>query len=237
MIDLNSLTTNGTSSTSQTNSSSSSSSSSAGAGTMTSSDFMQLLVAQMQNQDPLNPMDSTQYASQLAQFSSLEQLQNLNSSMTQSLNANYALSQSITNSLASNLIGKYVTLGTTLQNSGQGSAEIGYNLPDNAKSAEIDIYDSNNNLVKTISNVNLTSGNHQLSWDFTDNSGNALPTGSYTIKISATSLTGNDLAATAYAAGDVSAIQFGSSGTTLVVNNAEYQLSDVSEILNSDPGD
>jgi flagellar basal-body rod modification protein FlgD len=231
---LNSLpSTNSSSGTSSSGGTLSSSS----AGGMTENDFLKLLVAQMQNQDPTNPMDSTQYASQLAQFSSLEQLQNLNTSMTQSLNANYALSQSITNSLASNLIGKYVTLGSTIQNNGQGSAEIGYNLPANAKSAEIDIYDSNNNLVKTISSVSLNQGEHKLSWNFTDNNGNSLPSGSYTIKMQATSLTGLSLSANAYAAGDVSAIKFGSSGTTLVVDNAEYQLSDVSEILTSDPNE
>ena len=56
-------------------------------------DFMKLLIEQLKNQDPMSPMDGTQFAAQLAQFSSLEQLQNLNDSMTNSINANYLLTQ------------------------------------------------------------------------------------------------------------------------------------------------
>lgn len=223
------LTTASTSSTSN----SSSSTQTTVPGALGKNDFMKLLIAQMQNQDPLNPADSSQYAAQLAQFSSLEQLQNLNDSMTQSINANITLTQSINNTLASNLIGKDVKLSTTtIQNSGQGTIQLGYNLPATGKSATISIYDQNNNLVKTLDNLPVGQGDHQLSWDFTDNNGNNVQQGNYTYKIDATDNVGKSMTtASAYISGTVDSIKFTSSGTMLVVGNTEYQLSDISEIL------
>ena len=88
-------------------------------------DFLQLLITQLKNQDPLNPTDGTEFASQLAQFSSLEQLTNLNDAIQQNMNNSYYLTQSINNSLASNLVGKNVTvLSDSITNSGQGETEL-----------------------------------------------------------------------------------------------------------------
>ena len=68
--------------------------------------FLKLMIAQLQNQDPLEPLDGTDYSAQLAQFSSLEQMQNINDTLNMSLDANYLLTQSITNTMTAGLIGK-----------------------------------------------------------------------------------------------------------------------------------
>ena len=100
-------------------------------------DFMKLMISQLQNQDPLNPMDGTAFSAQLAQFSSLEQLTNLNTYMKQSLDANATLTQSINNTLITGLIGKGVKLsGGDLKVNGQDSITLGYNLPTEAKTAQ-----------------------------------------------------------------------------------------------------
>ena len=67
-------------------------------------DFLNLMITQMKYQDPLNPMDSNEYAAQLAQFSSLEQLTNLNNSVNESIDINYLLTQSINNTILSSSI-------------------------------------------------------------------------------------------------------------------------------------
>ncbi len=237
MIDtLNSTaTTLPTAATSSTSSASSSNTTAAGSNSaLGKDDFLKLLITQMQNQDPLNPMDGTQYAAQLAQFSQLEQLQNLNNSMTQSINANLTLTQSINNTLASTLIGKDVKMGSsTVSNDGQGSIDLGYNLPSNASSVSINIYDSMGNLVKSVDNLPTSAGDNKLSWDFSDNNGNKLPEGEYTYKISAKDSSGNDITATPFTIGTITGIKFTDSGTQLIINNNAYQLSDVLEILDT----
>ena len=196
-------------------------------------DFMKLLIEQLKNQDPMSPMDGTQFAAQLAQFSSLEQLQNLNDSMTNSINANYLLTQSINNTLSSTLIGKAVKIGgSDLTYSGQDSVQLGYNLPVSASSVSVNIYDQNGTLVKTLDGTKVT-GDNKLSWDFTDNNGNKVPEGSYTFEVKAQDMAGNDVTITSYKYGVVSGVRFTSSGTKLVVDNAEYNFSDIMEVINA----
>ena len=77
-------------------------------------DFLKLMIEQMKNQDPLSPMEGTEFTAQLAQFSSLEQLSNMSDSLEQSINANYQLTQAVNNTMTAALIGKEVKLeGTT----------------------------------------------------------------------------------------------------------------------------
>lgn len=197
-------------------------------------DFMKLLIQQMKNQDPMNPMDGSQFAAQLAQFSSLEQLQNLNTSMTNSINANFMLTQSINNTLSSTLIGKAVKIGgSDLNYSGQTSVQLGYKLPVDASSVEVNIYDQNGTLVKTISDAPTGSGDNKLSWDFSDNNGNKVKEGNYTFEVKAKNMSGEDITTTSYKYGLVSGVRFTDSGTKLVVDNAEYNFSDILEVIDA----
>jgi len=205
-----------------------------GKSTLGKDDFLKLMMQQLKYQDPMNPMDGSAYASQLAQFSSLEQLQNLNDSMTSSINANYVLTQSINNTLSANLVGKEVKLsGNTITNSGQSSGEIGYTLPANAGSVTITIKDSAGKTIKTLNNCDLSKGDHKLSWDFSDNNGSKSPNGNYTYSVEAKTSDGSSLTATTFRVGKIDAIRFTDSGAKLVVNGTEYSLSDIIEIMNS----
>lgn len=205
-----------------------------GKSTLAKDDFLKLMMQQLKYQDPLSPMDGSQYAAQLAQFSSLEQLTNLNTSMDTSINANYVLTQSINNTLSATLVGKNVKLsGNSVENKGQSSGEIGYNLPANAKTATITIKNSDGVVVKTINSSELTQGDHKLSWDFSDNDGNKLPNGKYTYEVEATNSDGTALTATTFKIGKIDAIRFSDSGAVLVVDGTEYNLSDILEIVDS----
>jgi flagellar basal-body rod modification protein FlgD len=201
-------------------------------------DFLKMLLAQLQNQDPLNPMDDTEFASQLTQYSSLEQLINLNDSMDTSINADYFLSQSINNTLAATLIGKEVKLsGSTFQNNGEdANTTLGYNLSTMASSVTVKIYNENGQLVKTIENAPKSSGDNKLIWDFTDNEGNSVAQGKYTFKVEAKDSESNLISYTDFVLGNIEGVKFTSEGTMLVVNGAQYYLSDILEIYNSSEG-
>jgi len=198
-------------------------------------DFLKLMLAQLQNQDPLSPMEGTEFASQLAQFTSLEQLMNLNDSMDTSINANYFLSQSINNTLAATLIGKEVKLsGSTFQHNGQENTTLGYDLSAPAGNVTVKIYNESGQLVKTIENAPKNSGDNKLIWDFSDNEGNSVPQGKYTFKVEPKDADNNLMSYSTYVLGKIDGVKFTENGTMLVVNGAQYNLSDIMEIYNSD---
>lgn len=200
-------------------------------------DFLELMITQLKYQDPLNPMDGTEYAAQLAQFTSLEQLTNLNSSVKESIDANYILTQSINNTLSANLIGKDVKIGSQyLVNNGENNVNIGYTLPGDAKSVTIKIFDQYGNIVQTFEEKNISKGSSKLSWDFTDNDGNKLINGVYSMQISATDFNDQTMSVDSYLTGMIDGIRFGENGTTMIVNSTEYSVADILEILNPEGG-
>ena len=205
-----------------------------GGGEMDKDAFLELMIAQLQNQDPMNPMDGTEYAAQLAQFSSLEQLTNLNDSMGQSIDSNFYLTQSINNTLTATLIGNDVKLASpALNNIGQDSVEFGYKSDINMSSIKVEIYNENGALVRTMDEGNKSAGSYKLSWDFFDDNGNKLPDGKYSFKVTATDSKGENLGVETYGIGTIDGVRFGENGTTLIVGGIEYSLADVVEILNN----
>jgi flagellar basal-body rod modification protein FlgD len=197
-------------------------------------DFMKLMISQLKNQDPLNPMDGTAFSAQLAQFSSLEQLTNLNTYMKQSLDANATLTQSINNTLITGLIGKDVKLsGGNIKVNGQDSITLGYNLPVEAKTAQIKIYNESGGLVKIIDGISTSTGTNKLSWDLSDNNGNKLPNGNYKFEVDAVNFNGDNMTLDIFKIGTIDGVRFTDQGTVLLVGGAEYSLSDIAEVLNN----
>jgi len=194
-------------------------------------DFLNMLITQLKYQDPLDPMDGSQFAAQLAQFSSLEQLTNINDTLNFSIDANYYLTQSINNTLAATLIGRDVKLSRNdFKYSGQEQQTLGYNLGSNAVNVTVKIYNEGGALVKTIEDAPGAAGENKLNWDFTDNDGNTVPEGNYTFEVEA--IDGNDLSVSAdkFVLGLIEGVRFTETGTVLVVNGAEYNLADILEL-------
>lgn len=197
--------------------------------------FLKLMIAQLQNQDPLEPLDGTDYSAQLAQFSSLEQMQNINETLNRSLDANYLLSQSVNNTMTANLIGKEVKIaGNTVLNEGQSSTTFGYDLLADAQEVSIVIKDKNGAPIKNFENVNTEMGQHKLSWDFTDNEGNKVSGGEYTVEITGKSLGLNDMEIAQYFVGTIDGVRYSANGTSIVVNDLEYEVSEIFEVLGAD---
>lgn len=213
-----------------TNSSSSTSSGSS----LGKDDFMNLMIAQLKYQDPLNPMDGTEYASQLAQFSSLEQLSNMNTSLNNSLSANLQLAQSVNNTMSAALIGKEAKIDTNqFEVDKQDSINLGYNLGGNASKVTIKIYNEDGVLVNTIDDIPKTSGDHVYEWDMKNSDGSKVAEGDYYFEVEAEGYQDQTISSSAFITGLIGGIRFGSNGTTLLIDNVEYSLGDVAEILNS----
>ncbi|MDQ5985771.1 MAG: hypothetical protein CSYNP_01488 [Syntrophus sp. SKADARSKE-3] len=190
--------------------------------TLGKDDFLKMLLAQMKNQDPLNPQDGAQFASQLAQFSSLEQLQNLNASIS-----NQTLSMTtMAHTQAVSMIGKTVNIsgGNSLVAAGQ-PLDINYTLDKDAQNVVVSILDQNGNEVKTITASDQKAGQNSVKWDMSSDT-----KGSYTFKVSATDASGSDVTASTMAQGTVSAVQFKSDGIYVIVNGQELPFSDVTSV-------
>jgi flagellar basal-body rod modification protein FlgD len=143
--------------------------------------FLKLLANQLQNQDPTNPMDQKKFAADLAQFSQLEQLTNLNSKF-EKLSNNDALEMK---SLAASFLGKEVTTkGTTINLKNDGdSASIPFILEKNASKAMIRIFDQKNNLIGQIDTQALNKGSHRFTWDGVSLDGTPAVKGEYRIEV------------------------------------------------------
>ena len=188
--------------------------------------FLALLVAQLQHQDPLNPLDGTDFTAQLAQFSSLEQLFAVNESLK---GIQEALSVQ-ENGDVLDYIGKTVkaTGNTILVNDGR-VASGSYGLEDRAD-VTVSIYDSNGMEVRRLYPGRQDSGEHELSWDGRDSAGYMVEDGIYTFEIEASDKEGFTVPYNAYLTGEVTGITYESDTPYLMIGNKLVALSNIIEV-------
>lgn len=148
----------------------------------TSKNFMTMLVAQMKNQDPTNPMDSAQMTSQLAQLSTVDGINQLNTTMSSLI----ATSQSSSAFQAANLIGRNVVVPGNQMTLANGSASFGVNLPGAADSVKVTITNPAGQVVRTMDLGANTAGSVNVNWDGKDGSGTPVQNGNYTFQVNAT---------------------------------------------------
>lgn len=186
-------------------------------------DFLTLLVTQLKNQDPLNPDDPTEFTAQLAQFSSLEQLFNLNDSM-ESLSQSYATS-SKTASLET--IGKDVVYeGSTINYDGT-SQEIGYMLDGYAADVQL-VIQQNGATVRILEGTDLSEGTHFVTWDGLNEDGQQMPTGDYKVVLQASAREGESVAASPLIRSEVTGVDLeGSDGSILVTSAGEIDFTKI----------
>jgi flagellar basal-body rod modification protein FlgD len=194
-------------------------------------DFLTLLVAQLQNQDPLNPDDPTEFTAQLAQFSSLEQLFTLNESM-ENLVASNAASESLS---ALSTLGKEVTyLGDTFNYEGF-PVEVGYQLDGIATEVTLSLQ-QNGATVASLNGTDLTEGNHFISWNGLTEEGKTAPSGEYKIVISAKAVDGESVAAAPLVKSEVTGIDMDvESGGILVTQSGSINFNKIFGVYEPEP--
>ncbi|WP_103026682.1 flagellar hook assembly protein FlgD [Salinibacter altiplanensis] len=193
-------------------------------------DFLKLLTTQLKNQDPSNPMKGKEFAAQLAQFSSVEQLNNISGQIKEQGNSDGALAQSLNDSIATDLIGRRVeTSGNTVQWTGEGEATFGLDLERPAAEATVTIRDAGGNAIHT-ETLKDVSGTTEVSWDGTTDGGAPAPAGTYSVDVNATSGSGDSIQAAAQLEGTVDRVTLEDGGTSLRIGGAQVAMSRVQSI-------
>ncbi|WP_243663294.1 flagellar hook assembly protein FlgD [Rhodothermus marinus] len=128
--------------------------------------FLRLLVTQLRYQDPINPLDSREFAAQLAQFSTVEQLIGINETLAAQSDAYAALAQGIHNSVAAGLVGKVIEAeGDRLTWGGEDPVPFRIELGDAAQQVSIQIRNEAGEVVRTIFLSPKAAGEHAVEWD------------------------------------------------------------------------
>ncbi|OYW37691.1 MAG: flagellar basal body rod modification protein [Hydrogenophilales bacterium 12-61-10] len=206
----------------------------AGAATQTKSNseattdrFLSLLVAQMKNQDPLNPMDNAQVTSQMAQLSTVEGIESMNATLkalASSMGANQM-------SQAASLIGRGVLVpGNTLNPSLQQDA-LGFELSRPAEQVSVSILDAAGNEVRKLDLGSRGEGVNLVAWDGLTSNGTAAAAGKYTFLVDATQ-DGQKVSNTALFLGSVNSVSQGSDGVKLnLAGNESVSYADIRQIF------
>lgn len=179
--------------------------------------FLKLLSHQLQNQDPHKPMDQKQFSADLAQFSQLEQLTNMNKKMD---NTQKNL-PSENKFFGASFLGKEVTTsGTSIKYDGESSrVNLPFFLPKDAKNVTIRVFDKSNNLIQQIDKEGMGSGSNSVTWDGTSMDGYKSTGGEYRFDISAYDTKMRQFKGQTRAKGKVTGVNFENGETVLTVDN------------------
>jgi flagellar basal-body rod modification protein FlgD len=177
--------------------------------------FLMMLVAQLKHQDPLNPLEGTDFTAQLAQFSSLEQLFGVNDSLAE-------IQEELNGQENGDLlgyIGKTVkTHDSTIFLKGGQTDSVTYTLGDRAN-VTISVYNEDGLEVRRIYAGRQDAGEHDLTWDGRDNDGSVVDDGIYTFEVEAIDDSGLIVPHEAYVAGEVTGVTYESGMAYLMIGD------------------
>ena len=194
--------------------------------TMGQDAFLQLLVTELQHQDPTSAQDPNTMITQMAQFSSLEAQTNTNTLLTSMQGQVSAMYQA----QSSSLIGTDVKVTNTSLNLSGGTASIGISMPSAAAKVSLTIQNAAGQTVATLNPGALAAGDQVVTWNGKATNGNQLADGTYTVNIAATDASGNSVAATTTANATVTAVNFVNGTIMVTAGGQQYPLSAISEI-------
>jgi flagellar basal-body rod modification protein FlgD len=192
--------------------------------------FFKLMIAQMKNQDPTNPLKSHEMAAQLANFSSLEQMQNMN----KTLNEMKQGQKPSENYQALNLIGKTVAGDSSKLSriAGDVNHEFRFDLPMDASEVVVKVHNAEGDVIKSYDMKALKAGGNRASWNGQDEKGTVMPPGEYTFSVEAKAGE-RKLAAKTDFNGVISGINYTPDGPVLLVGQQTIKMRDVRKITDA----
>lgn len=196
--------------------------------------FLKLLLAQMKNQDPTSPMESHEMSAQLAQFSSLEKLQNIDQSLNTMANVNSDSQGSKYDAL--NLIGKAVggDSSNVIRQDPNEEHDINFNLVKDASKVTVTIKDAQGQVVREIDLKELKAGPNKVTWNGVNGEGASMGKGEYQVELQAVDSAGRKLAAETKFAGIITGVNFTSEGPVLMMGKQKIRMKEVRSITTPD---
>jgi flagellar basal-body rod modification protein FlgD len=174
-------------------------------GSVDQADFMQLLVAQLQNQDPTAPVQGTEFVTQLAQFALLQQ----STAQSQTLSNLSTQLTGLSNNQSTDLVGKTVTVsGNTVSYNGTAATPTNVTLAAAAKNVTATITDSSGNVVQTLNLDAHAAGPVSIPWNGQNSAGGTVPVGNYTVTVTATDSSGASVNVSQNVTGVVQSVSF-----------------------------
>lgn len=187
------------------------------------SEFLTLLTTQLQNQDPLSPMDTTEFTNQLVMFSGVEQQINMN----QKLDSLVSLQLSNSFGAALNYVGLDVSfLGSELPFDGSSATTISYALDGQAVEAKINIRDASGKAIFT-ADAERGAGKHEFVWDGSLNNGGTAEAGTYTVTIDALDIDDKAIGSSTVVSGRVRGVETQNGSLYALVGDRAVPLSNI----------
>ena len=225
-----------------------------GSSEMGRDEFLQLLVAQLRNQDPTSPQDGHEFAAQLAQFSSVEQLTNIGSTLSSQSGQLTALAQALDGvqsgqsalaerlsgrmdlQAAASLIGQSVEVASgAVEWSGEGAVPVTVRLAAGVREVEVTLRDADGAVVRTLKTGGLGAGDHDVAWDGTLADGSVAPAGAYTASVTAVGADGKPADATPVLRGAVGRLSVEGDGVFLWIGGRKVPFSSLLSVASSTP--
>lgn len=196
--------------------------------TLGKEEFLKLLVTQLQYQDPLDPMDNTEFVAQLANFSSLEQMQNLNDNFSdQSL-----LIQSLNNTMAVSYIGREAVINADqVRVTDDEVGRFGVYLTDTASEVYVDIIDEGGSIVRSFELGMQGAGSHEVTWDGKDSYGAQVPFGDYTIQVQGEDADGVEITSLPVVIGTIESVAYENGAAYFSIGGTRAPIAALIEIL------
>lgn len=189
--------------------------------------FLRLLTTQLQNQDPLEPLDATKFTEQLVSYSQVEQQIATNSN----LNSLIALTKSAAGANAVSYLGKNAITAGPVGSLTDGQAKWQYALPQDAAAIQVRVTDMNGHVVKTLKG-DASVGTHSIEWDGRNTNGMNMPDGSYRLTVTATKADGSAIAAAISGVGLISEINMSGVEPALFIGTRKLSLSEITGFKN-----
>ncbi len=192
-------------------------------------DFLNLLVSQLKNQDPLNPSDPTEFTAQLAQYSSLEQLQNISAGMA----GLSSMKEQFGRMSALSLIDRQVVAETDKLQFGGDPVKMGFRFSEPVEKAIVTIKGDNGQIIDQKEVLQPAEDNNFLQWDGTDQNGQPVPEGRYLLEVTGTTAEGKETRGISLVESRVTGADFSGSDSILLTESGRIPLSEITRVNNS----